>query len=243
MGLDLAPGQEFSEEVRRSCFSMVHPTLDSRNFTMVVAFGRTSLKLTEDSVTVALESITGGICDALKVSILRDRVFSFTVSSKKVGFLLIDRRKFVSPNFICYFYLWNHGGPQWLYEFNLWKKQTKEEWTLVSPSKKRARLGLNALRFSTIIDYDICKVYKLRLEPSVHFELLESGYDLLPDEGPAPSPPPVVHRTKTSLVFSLVQSRISWKKSNQRFLLISCRRLAHLSWSSNLPLLPLWMLI
>ena len=64
---------------------------------MVAAFGHTSFKLTEDSPVIALESITGGRCDALKVSILRDRVFSFMVANKKVGFLLTGRRKFVSP--------------------------------------------------------------------------------------------------------------------------------------------------
>ena len=89
---------------------------------MVVAFGRTSFKLDEDSATVALESITGGRCDSLKVSSLRDRVFSFTVANKHVGFLLTQRRNFLSPKFICYFYLWNYGGPQWIYEFKLWQK-------------------------------------------------------------------------------------------------------------------------
>src|ERR1043165_425954 len=73
-------------------------------------------------------------------------VCSFTVANKKVGLLLTGRRKLVSPQFICYFYLWNYGGPQWTYEFKLWQKQCKEEWTLVSPSKKRAQVGMNALR-------------------------------------------------------------------------------------------------
>ena len=68
--MDLAPGVEFSEEVQRNCFSTVHPTKDSGHFTLVVAFGRSSFKLTEDFATVALESITGGRCDALNVSIL-----------------------------------------------------------------------------------------------------------------------------------------------------------------------------
>ena len=108
MGLDLAPGKEFSKEVQRNFLSMVHPTMHSGHFTMVAAFGRTSFKLTEDSAVVALESITGGRCDALKVSSLRDRVFGFTVANKKVGFLLTKRKKFVSPKFICYFYLWNY---------------------------------------------------------------------------------------------------------------------------------------
>jgi len=70
MGLDLAPGLEFSEEVRRTCFSTVHPTKDSGHFTLVVAFGRSSFKLTKDSAAVALESITRGRCDALNVSII-----------------------------------------------------------------------------------------------------------------------------------------------------------------------------
>src|SRR3954471_8309732 len=113
---------------------------------MVVAFGRTSFNLDEDSTAVALESITGGRCDALKVSSLRDRVFSFTVANKQVVFLLTKRLKFVSPKFICYFYLWNYGGPQCIYEFKLWQKQCKHEWTLVSPSKKRAQVGMNAQR-------------------------------------------------------------------------------------------------
>src|SRR4051812_4529378 len=145
MGLDLVLGVEFAEDVRRTCFSLVHLNQHSGHFTMVAAFGRTSFKLTEDSAAVALESITGGRCDALKVSILRDRVFSFTVANKKVGNLLTGRRKFLSPQFICYFYLWNYGGPQWTYEFKLCQKQCKEERTLVSPSKKCVQAGMNAL--------------------------------------------------------------------------------------------------
>ena len=82
MGLDLAPGKVFSVEVRRSCFSTVHRTMDPGHFTMVVAFGRTSFRLDEDATAIALESITGGHCHALKVCIIRDRVFSFTVANK-----------------------------------------------------------------------------------------------------------------------------------------------------------------
>jgi hypothetical protein len=163
-----------------------------------------------------LESITGGRCDALNVSIIRDRVFSFTVANKKVGFLLTNRRKFTGPKFICYFYLWNYGGPQWRYEFNLWQKRSNEEWTLVCPYKKRAQLGFNAMlskpkkssfksassqrkmvRFATIVNYDICKSYGLRMHPHLREELVAAGYDLLPEECPPPSPVPKVHRTST----------------------------------------------
>ena len=113
------------------------------------------------------------------------------VANRKVGFLLTNRRKFVGPKFICYFYLWNYGGPQWRYEFNLWQKRSNEEWTLVCPYKKRAQLGLNAMRsmprkssfksknsqrkavrFATIVDYDICESYGLRMQPQLRDELI-----------------------------------------------------------------------
>jgi hypothetical protein len=63
-------------------------------------------------------------------------------------------------------------------EFKLWKQECREEWTLVSPSKRRMQLGLNALKkprpkpaikslhsvnkrlsFATTIDYVACKGY------------------------------------------------------------------------------------
>ena len=103
MGLDLAPGKAFSEEVRRRFFSMVHPTYNSSHITMVVAFGWSSFKLDEDSDAVALESITGGHCDALEVSILKDRVFSFTVASKKVGFSPTTRENLSLPSSLAIF--------------------------------------------------------------------------------------------------------------------------------------------
>src|SRR4051812_36898398 len=93
MGLDLAPGKVFSVEVQRSCFSTVHRTMDPGHFTMVVAFGRTSFRMDEDAADIALESITGGHCHALKVCIIRDRVFSFTVANKQVGFILLNKKK------------------------------------------------------------------------------------------------------------------------------------------------------
>jgi hypothetical protein len=99
LGLDFSPGLSFAKRVRREFFSTVHPSKDSYHFTMVVSFGRSSFKLTEDTVSLALESAIGGLCDELKVSLLRDRVFSFTVSSKQIGFLIYQTRSFsVSRN-------------------------------------------------------------------------------------------------------------------------------------------------
>ncbi|KAM0861167.1 hypothetical protein ACQ4PT_046089 [Festuca glaucescens] len=95
LGLDFYPGQAFAREVWRSFRQKVHPFPRSGHFTMVVSFERSSFRLDEESVALALEAAIGGFCGDLKVSVLRDRVFSFTVSSMKVGFLIYDRKKWV----------------------------------------------------------------------------------------------------------------------------------------------------
>jgi hypothetical protein len=50
---------------------------------MVVSFGRTSFRLSEDSVSLALEAIIGGYCGSLKVSLIRDRVFPLSSPASK----------------------------------------------------------------------------------------------------------------------------------------------------------------
>jgi hypothetical protein len=110
-----------------------------------VAFGRSSFKLEEESVALALEAVIGGFCGSLNVSRVQERVFSFTVANKNVGFHIVQKRKFSCAKFVCYFHLWSSGGPNWLREFHLWQKECDQEWTLVSPSKARAQMGLEAL--------------------------------------------------------------------------------------------------
>jgi hypothetical protein len=76
---------------------------------------------------------------------LRDRVFSFRVASKDVGFYIIQKRVFLTEKFKCYFHLWSDGGPNWRREFHMWQQDSDQQWTLVSPSKRRFKLGMNAL--------------------------------------------------------------------------------------------------
>jgi hypothetical protein len=89
---------------------------------MVLAFGRATFKLDEDLVGIALEAAIGGFCGQLKVSLLLDRVFSFAVSSKEVGFHILKLKKFSCSHFKCYFYLWGRGGPNWTWEFQRWQR-------------------------------------------------------------------------------------------------------------------------
>jgi hypothetical protein len=55
-------------------------------------------------------------------------------------------RSFSCDKFKCYFHLWGHGGPNWSREFRDWQQECQKEWTLVSPSKRRVQLGLQALK-------------------------------------------------------------------------------------------------
>jgi hypothetical protein len=73
---------------------------------MVVSFGRAKFRLNEEVVAIALEAVIGGYCGSLKVSLIRDKVFSFVVSSKQVGFHIMNIRSYSCPQFKCYFHLW-----------------------------------------------------------------------------------------------------------------------------------------
>jgi hypothetical protein len=146
MGLDFTHGSNFPKDVLRKFNRKVHPSADSGHFTMVVSFGRANFKLEEDLVSIALEAAIGAFCGETKVSLIKDRVFSFCVSSKAVGFHILKLRKFSCPQFKCYFHLWGRGGPHWEREFVMWQKESDKEWTIVSPNKKRLQLGLSALQ-------------------------------------------------------------------------------------------------
>ena len=85
LGLDFDPGMKLADQVHCLFKRSVHPD-GSGHFIMVVSFVRHSFRLDEDSVSLALESAIGGFCSRLKVSRLQDKVFSFHVSCKDVGF-------------------------------------------------------------------------------------------------------------------------------------------------------------
>lgn len=246
LGLDFSPGVDFAKAVWRSCHPTVHPSDQSTHFIMVVSFARHSFRLSKDNVALALEAAIGGYCFDLMVSCIKDRVFSFNVSCKQVRFFILHQRNFVCPQFKCFFYLWGHGGPDWEKEFRLWQKECDEEWTLVSPTKHRASLGLNALRktparsslrssssahgsakhlhFATFDAYDACKGYRYRAKSSEIAGVIEAGYKLEPHEQiPAPqeqSSSPPATRVSPAIRFGSLSPRdfIGEIFGNQRIL-------------------------
>jgi hypothetical protein len=145
LGLDFKAGENFAKEVLRRFSSTVHPLNGKNYFSLVVSFGRATFRMAEETVALALEAALGGFCGSLFVTQLRDRVFSFRVASKEVGFYIIQKRIFIAEKFKCYFHLWSNGGPNWKREFASWQQDNNQQWTLVSPSRRRVNMGMNAL--------------------------------------------------------------------------------------------------
>ena len=227
LGLDFSKGLEFADTGFRSTSFSVHPTEDTGHFTLVVSFSRHVFRLDDHSVAAALEAADGGSAIELGVSCLRDKVYSFNVSSKQVGFFIVDLRSFACPQFKCYFNLWGRGGPNWVREFKLWKLQSDAEWILVSPSKRRAALGMIAMHkppskssfrssgsvqkkisFATFQSYDACKGYRYPATQDCIDTVSDAGYVVSANERLIirPSPPANLQWTvaSPSIVFGSV---------------------------------------
>jgi hypothetical protein len=130
LGFSFSHGRNFARDVLAKFQTTVAPSDETGHFQMVLSFGRANFKMEEDLVGIALEAVVGGQCDQLKVSWLNDRVFSFCVASKEVGFHIVKLRKLVCTQFKCYFHLWGRGGPNWKWEFAQWEKDGEKEWTM-----------------------------------------------------------------------------------------------------------------
>ena len=92
LGLDFSKGLAFADEIYRSCGATVHPSDGMDPFVMVVSFSRHVFRLSDNSVAAALEATIGGSTIELMVSSIRDKVFSFHVSCKKVRLYVLALR-------------------------------------------------------------------------------------------------------------------------------------------------------
>jgi hypothetical protein len=120
------------------------PTPGSDGFHLIVAFGCANFRLVAPLVNLALRSCIG-LSDAdFHVIHIRERVFHFLVISKAVGSMVYNLRSFSCPSFVCHFFLWGSGGPNWSRERSLWIAEQESSWQLVS--RRRPPLtGANAI--------------------------------------------------------------------------------------------------
>ncbi|CAN6170069.1 unnamed protein product [Urochloa humidicola] len=66
----------------------------SSEFFLVASFGRSALRLSEDSVSLILQSCLGGMALDFKVVYLAGSMYRFSVSSKSVGFLIYKLKSY-----------------------------------------------------------------------------------------------------------------------------------------------------
>jgi len=139
--LDFSHGRSFEEEVDRRFGTLVHhpsPSPDG-SFFLLVTFRRYLFHLTEDSVSLALQSCLGGRTAGFHVQFLSRNHFRFSVSCKQVGFHVYRLRRVITSQFHVYFHLWNNGMPNWEREKRLWEEEQEKEWsTILSKNTKRS---------------------------------------------------------------------------------------------------------
>lgn len=138
--LDFDLGLEFQERIRHRYKSPVHHPYSTPvgSFFLLVTFRRFLFRLTEDSVSLALQSCLGGRASDFHVQFLSRNHFRLSVFSKDVGFEIYKLRRVTTPMFDLYFHLWNNGTPHWEREKRAWEIEQEKEWTKVlSKSSKR----------------------------------------------------------------------------------------------------------
>ena len=132
--LDFSPGLTIRDKVCATFSTSVHPSPTSTPFLLVVSFARSIFRMDPVHVALALEACLGADHDHIKVTLLYDRTFQFSVFSKAIGFFIYNLKSYTFQQFKCYFHLWGAGGPNWRHEFNLWNHEEDASWTMVSQS-------------------------------------------------------------------------------------------------------------
>lgn len=102
----------------------------------MVSFGRSALRVNEDSVGLLLQSCIGGIDTDFRVLHLSHMMFRFSVFSKDVGFMIYRLKSFSCKLFKDFFHLCGSGGPDWKRDFARWQAEQEAEWTVSKPKSK-----------------------------------------------------------------------------------------------------------
>ncbi|CAN6244016.1 unnamed protein product [Urochloa humidicola] len=113
--LDFSPGLDFQRLVSDRFNSPVSftPSFSSSEFFLVASFGRSAIRLNNESVVLMIQSCLGGIDLDFRVQHLAGTMFRFSVFSKHVGFMIHKLSSFKCRAFDIFFTLWGNGGPNW----------------------------------------------------------------------------------------------------------------------------------
>ena len=105
-GLNYAPRIEFQHVVWNRWNLHIHDQSgNSSTFLLIVSFGHCKWCLSSGSVGFLLQAVIGGFAASFNVVQLSDRVFRFSVCSKKVGIIIYNLRLFECDEFKLFFHL------------------------------------------------------------------------------------------------------------------------------------------
>jgi hypothetical protein len=90
---------------RFGCSVSPSSPLSHLNFHLVASFGRSHVRLNEDSVSLMLQACPGEIAKDYNVFHLSEWMFSFSVSCKNVGFMIYKLKSFSCKSFAIFFHL------------------------------------------------------------------------------------------------------------------------------------------
>lgn len=128
-GLSFAPGESIAAEAARvlglPISSQDHSPL---SFALVVAFARCKFRLDPSSVSLILQATIGGTADNFRVSQLADRTFKFFVSSRQIGFFVVNLRSYSCSFYSLTLHLWGNGGPNWRRELAIFLSEEERSW-------------------------------------------------------------------------------------------------------------------
>lgn len=118
--LSFDPGKVFELLVRKRFGCPVSSGSCPTSFILVASFGRSSIRLNEDSVSLILQATLGGFAKDFHVSFLSGWMFQFKVSCKDVGFMVHKFKSFSCKKYSIFFFLWGNGGPNWRRDLAIW---------------------------------------------------------------------------------------------------------------------------
>lgn len=98
VGSLLRAGLKFASLASQRFGSLVSPSeaFSPTAFHLVASFGRSAIRLNEDSVGLILQACLGGVAKNFNVFHLSGWMFSFSVSCKNVGFMVTTLRIFLA---------------------------------------------------------------------------------------------------------------------------------------------------
>ena len=106
-----AVGEKFSSFILGKYGMPVAPSAPSAGaFALLVALGRCCFRVDESFVASTLSAILGDLAEHFHVSLIEDRIFLFSISSRAIGCEIYRIRKFVYDELELSFHLFNDSG-------------------------------------------------------------------------------------------------------------------------------------